>query len=79
MRIVTLAELRRQFSEVFSWILAGERVEVARRGKVVAHILPALPPKLRRFKIPAFAQRAEAILGASFRQGLNLVEEERSS
>ena len=79
MRTTTVADLRNRFPQVFKWIEAGEQVEVTRRGRMVARIVQAPPVKARRFKIPAFAERARAILGASFSPQSNLVEDERAT
>lgn len=79
MRRATVADLRNRFPQVFKWIAAGEQVEVTRHGRVVARMVPAPPAKPRRFKVPAFAERAQAILGASFCPQSNLVEEERAT
>jgi prevent-host-death family protein len=79
MRKATVADLRNHFPEVFKWIEAGEQVEVTKRGRVVARIVPAPPIKMRRFKVPAFAERAETILGHSWVAGPNLAEEERAT
>jgi prevent-host-death family protein len=79
MKRATVADLRNRFPQVFKWIAAGEQVEVTRRGRVVARIVPAPPVKPRRFKAPAFAERARAILGDSSSPQPNLVEEERAT
>ena len=66
MKTATVAEFREQFPKVFEWIEAGEEIEVMQRESVVARIVPAQPSVKAGFKVPAFAERAEAILGKSF-------------
>ena len=44
MRSTTVRELRNNYSKVLGWVARGEEVEVTRRGKVVARVVPATTP-----------------------------------
>lgn len=45
MKTTTVRELRNNYSKVLLWVAKGEEVEVTRRGKVVAKVVPPTPPK----------------------------------
>lgn len=59
MRHATVRDLRNRFARVFSWIEEGERVEVSRRGQVVATLVPARR-RVRRVEWPDFVARLRA-------------------
>ena len=40
MKSTTVRELRNNYSTVLQWVSKGEEVEVTRRGKVVAKVIP---------------------------------------
>ena len=42
MKTTTVRELRNNYSKVLKWVAKGEEVEVTRRGKIVAKVVP--PP-----------------------------------
>jgi prevent-host-death family protein len=52
---VTLAEAKAHLSELVSRAAAGESIEITRRGKIVARLVPAEAPRKR---IDAAALRA---------------------
>jgi prevent-host-death family protein len=43
MKSTTVRELRNNYSKVLQWVSNGEEVEVTRRGKVVAKVVPPVP------------------------------------
>jgi prevent-host-death family protein len=43
MKSTTVRELRNNYSKVLKWVSKGEEVEVTRRGKVVAKVVPPVP------------------------------------
>lgn len=43
MRSTTVRELRNNYTQVLRWVSKGEEVEVTRRGKVVAKVVPPVP------------------------------------
>ncbi len=42
MKSTTVRELRNNYSKVLKWVAKGEEVEVTRRGKVVAKVVPPI-------------------------------------
>jgi prevent-host-death family protein len=40
MKTTTVRELRNNYAKVLKWVSAGEEVEVTRRGKAVAKVVP---------------------------------------
>ena len=47
MKTTTVRELRNNYSKVLGWVAKGEEVEVTRRGKVVAKVVPPIGPKTK--------------------------------
>ncbi len=46
MRTTTVRELRNNYAKVIKWVAKGEEVEVTRRGKVVAKVVPPVAAKV---------------------------------
>ena len=46
MKTTTVRELRNNYSKVLKWVAKGEEVEVTRRGKAVAKVVPIALPGL---------------------------------
>lgn len=44
MKSTTVRELRNNYSKVLKWVAKGEEVEVTRRGKTVAKVVPVVLP-----------------------------------
>jgi len=63
MKTASVADLRNRFPSVFRWIEDGETVELTKRGRVVARIVPAPPAKARKFKMPDFEAMRREIYG----------------
>ena len=42
MKQATVRELRNDYSKVMRWVARGDEVQVTRRGKVIARVLPPL-------------------------------------
>ena len=63
MKTASVADLRNRFPSVFRWIEDGETVELTKRGKIVARIVPAPKAKPRKFKMPDFAAMRREIYG----------------
>jgi antitoxin (DNA-binding transcriptional repressor) of toxin-antitoxin stability system len=47
MKTATVRQLRNQYSELLSWIAAGEEVLITRRGVAIARLIPERSPKER--------------------------------
>jgi prevent-host-death family protein len=41
MKTATVRQLRNEYKRVLAWAEAGEEVEISRRGKVIARLVPA--------------------------------------
>ena len=63
MKTATVRDLRNSFARISRWLEAGEMVEVTKRGRVFARILPATPPKGRRTAKPDIMARLHADFG----------------
>ena len=79
MKTATVADLRNRFPSVFRWIGEGETVELTKRGRIVARIVPAPPAKPLKFKMPDFAARTRKIMGENPAVHPSIVDEERST
>lgn len=79
MKTASVADLRNRFPSVFRWIEEGETVELTKRGKIVARIVPAPPAKPRKFKMPDFAAGTRKIMGDNPTVYRSIVDEERST
>lgn len=49
MKTTTVRELRNNYSKVLKWVSKGEEVEVTRRGKIVARVVP--PPAVKAVQV----------------------------
>jgi prevent-host-death family protein len=65
MKTATVRDLRNRFALVASWIAEGEPVEITKSGKPFARLLPAVPEKKRRFKMPDVMARLNKDFGES--------------
>jgi antitoxin (DNA-binding transcriptional repressor) of toxin-antitoxin stability system len=64
MKIATVADLRNHFRRVSAWIENGEAVQIVKRGKAFARLVPEAQskPKPKLVKVD-FAARRKAIWG----------------
>lgn len=65
MKTATVRDLRNHFPRVALWIAQGEPVEITKSGKPFARLLPALPERTRRFKMPDIMARLNQTFGDS--------------
>lgn len=64
MKTATVRDLRNNFAKLETWLAAGERVEIRRRGKPVAVLGPSTEETSgRRVRLPDFEARLNAIWG----------------
>jgi antitoxin (DNA-binding transcriptional repressor) of toxin-antitoxin stability system len=63
MKTATVRDLRNRFPLVAAWIKQGEPVEITRGGIPFARLVPAVPEKPRRFKMPDILARLERTFG----------------
>jgi antitoxin (DNA-binding transcriptional repressor) of toxin-antitoxin stability system len=66
----------RDTRQLFEWLEAGEVVELRKRNRVVARIVPE-SPKPQAVEWPDFAARRRAIFGDQVLPGADLLIEER--
>jgi antitoxin (DNA-binding transcriptional repressor) of toxin-antitoxin stability system len=66
----------RDTRQLFAWIEAGEVVELRKRNRVVARIVPE-SPKIQPAEWPDFEARARKIFGDRILPGSDLLIEER--
>ena len=78
MKTANVRQLRHAFGEVMNLIAEGERVEIVKKGKVIALLSPPPRPKPKKFKLPDFAARQKRIFGDRVLPG-NIIAEERES
>jgi prevent-host-death family protein len=62
MKTASVREVQHHFSKVLAWVEKGEEVQITRRNKLVAKIVPADAPGTGII-LPAFAARARQIWG----------------
>lgn len=63
MKTATVRELRNSFARISRWLESGETVEVTKRGRVFARILPADAPKPKKAAKPDILARMKADFG----------------
>ncbi len=63
MKTATVRDLRNHFPKVATWIEEGESVEITKGGKVFARLLPAMPPRPHKFKMPDIMARLQKTFG----------------
>jgi prevent-host-death family protein len=69
MKIATIREVQHHLSKVLAWVEKGEEVQVTRRNKVVARLVPAGTAGAAAVSLPDFAGRARSIWGAQPKGG----------
>jgi antitoxin (DNA-binding transcriptional repressor) of toxin-antitoxin stability system len=63
MKTATVRDLRNSFARISRWIEAGESVDVTKRGRLFARIMPVGPPKGRPAPKPDILARLRADFG----------------
>lgn len=82
MKTATIADLRNHFPKVFRWIEEGESVDLTRRGKVVAQLIPKRPEPPKMVKWPDFEAIQREVFGENLEARKfekNIVLEERET
>ena len=62
MKTASIRQIQHNLNEVLSWVEKGEEVQIVRRKKLVAKIVPLLPSGA---DTPDFMTRAKKVWGAS--------------
>lgn len=63
MKTATIRDLRNRFPRVAAWITEGEAVEITKRGKVFARLVPPTPVKTPRLVKPDIMARLKETWG----------------
>jgi antitoxin (DNA-binding transcriptional repressor) of toxin-antitoxin stability system len=63
MKTTTVRELRTNFPKVERWIAEGEEVQITKRRRVVATLVPPARRLRRARDVPDFAERVRATFG----------------
>ncbi len=63
MKTATVRDLRNRFPRVAAWIEQGEAVEITKGGKPFAQLVPVVPERPRRFRMPDIMARLNAAFG----------------
>lgn len=63
MKTATVADLRNHFRRVSAWIENGEAVEIIKRGRAFARLVPAEKPTPAKFDPIAHARRRKETWG----------------
>jgi antitoxin (DNA-binding transcriptional repressor) of toxin-antitoxin stability system len=63
MKTASVRDLRNSFARISRWLEAGEAVEVTKRGRIFARLLPASPSRARRAPKPDILARLRADFG----------------
>lgn len=66
MKTATVADLRNRFRRVSAWIENGETVEIVKRGRTFARLVPPVPADERVPKVDWRAQAREIWRGRVF-------------
>ena len=64
MKTATIRDVQHHLGKVLSWVENGEEVQITRRSKPVARLVPSGPAGLPPVSLPDFAARAREIWGA---------------
>jgi len=63
MKTVNVRDVRNRFSALEAWVEEGEKIEICKRGKPIAWLVPIPQNSRPRFVKPDFAARRKAIWG----------------
>ena len=63
MRIVTVRDLRNNFSKVEAWLCEGEEIRIEKRGKPIGFLSATSPSAKAGFQKPDWEARRKAIWG----------------
>ena len=69
MKTATVRDVQHHLGKVLAWVEKGEEVQITRRSKPVARLVPSGAASLTPVPMPDFAARARAIWGAQPKGG----------
>ena len=81
MKTTTVRELRNNYARVLKWVSAGEEVEVTRRGKAVAKVVPvaAINPSRVDWKESAALARVPWATALTVAQSRSILSESQGA
>jgi len=63
MKTATVRELRNEFSKLEAWMQEGEQIEIVKRGRPIARLVPAAKSPRRKLAKPDFMAQLKEIWG----------------
>jgi prevent-host-death family protein len=63
MKTATVRELRNEFSKLEAWMQEGEQIEIVKRGRPIARLVPASKSSRRKLVKPDFMARLKETWG----------------
>jgi prevent-host-death family protein len=63
MKTASIRELRHDFGQILEWVANGEEVSITKRRQLVARLVPVLPKKKARAKMPDITARLQKVFG----------------
>ncbi len=63
MRTATVRDLRNDFPKLEAWISNGEPIEILKRGKLIARLIPTRMKASEKLVKPNFSKRRKEIFG----------------
>jgi len=63
MKTATVRELRNEFSKLEAWMQEGEQIEIVKRGRPIARLVPAAKSSRRKLVKPDFMAQLKEIWG----------------
>ena len=64
MKTASVRDVRNRLAELEAWVEEGQKVEIRKRGKAIAWLVPIPRDQKRKFAMPDFAARRKAIWGS---------------
>ncbi len=65
MKTASVRQLRQNFKNLLAWIETGQEVQITKRRRVVARLVPDIAAKGKPLKMPDFAARLKRIHGGT--------------
>ena len=63
MKRATVRDLRNDFAKLETWLGEGEEIQIEKRGKPIAMLMPMRVTRAKEFVMPDFEARRKAIWG----------------
>ena len=63
MKTATVRDLRNHFPTLEAWMAEGEQIEIRKRGKAIARLVPVSQTAKAKFVLPDFEARLKTLWG----------------